>query len=181
MLSESSSPSSDTNPDADRLLHLDLVKVIRCPGEFNSYLVAQKSYRKGEVICSLDGVTKGPKAYSSVQYDVDPDAHIELNSDLLYVNHSCEPNVKFDVSSPDMANWTFAASTDIEEGSTLCFFYPSTEWNMATPFECNCKTQTCLGTIRGAAFLSRDELQKRGFINRHIWELVQQRELTEGH
>jgi len=88
-----------------------------------------------------------------------------------------------------------AAAQDINEGDTLCFFYPSTEWDMKNPFECNCATevskyesknfaslitsQTCLGTIRGAAHLTREQLEQRGFVNRHILELVEQRDSSQ--
>jgi hypothetical protein len=57
------------------------------------------------------------------------------------VNHSCEPNVCFNVSSSDAKDWHMAAVQDINEGDTLCFFYPSTEWDMASPFECNCASK----------------------------------------
>jgi hypothetical protein len=32
--------------------------------------------------------------------------------------------------------------------------------------------QSCLKRIEGAAFLSREELEKRGFINSYIWAMI---------
>lgn len=106
----------------------------------------------------MEGLTAGTKAYSSVQWGPRPTDHIELNSDLLYgtshlsscrcptlpypiVNHSCEPNVAFDVSSPNKADWHLKALRDIPIGDTLAFFYPSTEWHMEQAFACQCKAK----------------------------------------
>jgi hypothetical protein len=81
--------------------HPDLFLVERRPGSFNSSLCAQKvrqqicgndcclsksaqSFTTGEIICKLEGLTKGPKAYSSVQCGTGEEDHFELCSDLLY-------------------------------------------------------------------------------------------------
>lgn len=44
----------------------------------------------------------------------------------------------FNVSSADRSEWRAEALRDIKEGDVLEFFYPSTEWDMAQPFECSC-------------------------------------------
>ena len=44
------------------------------------------------------------------------EAHIELNTDLLYVNHSGDPNVGFEVPPPGKDKWLVRALKDIEEG-----------------------------------------------------------------
>jgi hypothetical protein len=41
--------------------------------------------------------------------------HIELNSDLLYVNHSCNPNVAFEV--PQDGKWCVRALKDLPTGT----------------------------------------------------------------
>jgi len=114
------------------------------------------------------------------------------------VNHSCEPNVAFDLTSTDKEKWHARALRDINPGDTLTFFYPSTEWDMEQNFECQCGApvrqyrlglgkipclqislmssgtiQTCLRYISGARHLSHVELSRRGFINPHIWGLVE--------
>lgn len=43
-------------------------------------------------------------------------AHIELNTDLLYVNHSCDPNVAFEVPPPGTDRWAVRALKDLAEG-----------------------------------------------------------------
>jgi len=140
--------------------------------EFDSCLRAQKSFKAGEIITRLEGLSKGPKAYTSVQCGLGPDDHVELNSDLVFVNHSCEPSVAFDLSSPDSSEWNVRALNDVDAGTTLSFFYPSTEWAMCQPFDCQCGANSCLKRIEGAAYLSREELEKRGFINSYIWAMI---------
>jgi hypothetical protein len=75
-----------------------------------------------------------------------------LYSDLSVttVNHSCSPNVAFDLSHPRSstdieqerypAEWNLRTlSRPVAKGETLTFFYPSTEWDMGAPFTCNCE------------------------------------------
>lgn len=87
--------------------HPELFAVEFKPGEYSSSLVARKAspsapptpfgtistdlpatfaqdFAEGERVARLEGLTKGPKAYSSVQCGPNLDDHIELNSDLLY-------------------------------------------------------------------------------------------------
>ena len=186
---------------------LDLL-LSRCFGCDLPYIHSVKfqPFRPGDVIARLEGLTVGPKAYSSVQCGTGNSDHVELNSDLLYsalcpptthhysplpVNHSCEPNVVVDVSSSDRRKWHVRAVKDIHVGDPVCFFYPSTEWDMEQPFDCICGTrvtpaqslshrlpgtQACLKTIKGARYLSREELGRRNFINQHIWTMAQERD-----
>lgn len=60
---------------------------------------------------------------------------MELNSDMVYINHSCAPNVAMDVD-----RMVVRALEDIAIGEELSFFYPSTEWEMEQPFECWCNS-----------------------------------------
>lgn len=48
--------------------------------------------------------------------------------------------------------------------------YPSTEWNMAQPFDCSCKTPRCLKLINGAAHIAPSTLSTY-FVNAHILRL----------
>lgn len=51
------------------------------------------------------------------------------------------------------------------------FFYPSTEWEMAQPFQCQCNTASCRGTIGGASQLPAAHLEGL-WLNNHIRELL---------
>ena len=59
------------------------------------------------------------------------------------------------------------ATTLIHAGTPVTFFYPSTEWEMAQPFDCFCGSKECLGTISGAKDIPRQILRKY-FLNQHI-------------
>lgn len=68
--------------EAYKPTHPGLFEVVYSEGDYNSKLVACKSYAKGEVITKVEGTTPGPKRYTSVQ--VAKEGHIELNSDRKF-------------------------------------------------------------------------------------------------
>jgi SET domain len=73
--------------------------------------------------------------------------HIELSPAFLrFINHGCDPNVSFDVE-----RWSLVALSPIAPRDELTFFYPSTEWTMASPFDCACQSARCLRKIAGAS------------------------------
>ncbi len=74
---------------------------------------------------------------------------------LQYVNHSCDPNVSF-----DMSLLALVALRDLRAGEELTYFYPSTELTMAQPFDCACGTAACVGRIAGASAMPRDVLAR---------------------
>lgn len=55
------------------------------------------------------------------------------------------------------------------------FFYPSTEWFMAQPFDCLCGQPTCRGRISGARDMTSEQL-KGIWLNAHIRELLEERD-----
>ena len=72
-----------------------------------------------------------PRRYTSVQCSCD--GHMEFNSDLVFMNHSCDPTAIVDVQAMEVR-----AAVDVSAGGELTFFYPSTEWEMEQPFQCWC-------------------------------------------
>lgn len=56
------------------------------------------------------------------------------------------------------------------------FFYPSTEWKMAQPFQCQCNTPSCRGTIGGASQLPAAHLEGL-WLNNHIRELLDEQKI----
>ncbi|KAF2804638.1 uncharacterized protein BDZ99DRAFT_467323 [Mytilinidion resinicola] len=149
-------------PDLAALLHVE-----HRSGDFAACSVSLVSLPAGAIFARITTPTIATKAYTSVQ--AGPDLHIELNSDLVYINHSCEPTLIF-----DMARWEVrvnpALSGGLQPGMELTFFYPSTEWHMAQPFKCLCGTAQCLGTVSGA----RDLGGKLAgyYLNAHIEDLL---------
>ncbi|KAF9526131.1 hypothetical protein CPB83DRAFT_770863 [Crepidotus variabilis] len=145
------------------------------PGEYNSGLCTLKDFKAGEIMALVTGTTKNKKTYTSVQYGSGPEENFEFNSDLSYINHSCEPNVAVDISS-NQPKWHLRALKNINAGEPLSFFYPSTEWDMTQPFGCTCGKPSCLGKIQGALHISKDDLLACQWINPHIMQLVNLRD-----
>ncbi|TIA81526.1 hypothetical protein E3P98_02014 [Wallemia ichthyophaga] len=146
--------------------HPGLIRVVKCPGEYMSYAVADRDIEKNQVLSYLDKATLAKNAYTSVQ--VSPSEHIELNSDLVYINHSCEPNVAFVVGiGGGVHDYYLKSLKNISKGEALEFFYPSTEYSMSQPFKCLCNTKSCLGEIKGAESIDKDTLNQFP-LNDHI-------------
>ncbi|HSW27972.1 MAG TPA: SET domain-containing protein-lysine N-methyltransferase [Longimicrobiales bacterium] len=59
-----------------------------------------------------------------------------------YLNHSCEPNAH-------LRGIELVALVDVPEGDEVTFDYNTTEWDMARPFDCRCRTPSCVGVVRG--------------------------------
>jgi hypothetical protein len=118
-------------------------------------LHAAVSFSPGDVICNFGaGITQSYATYLTVQTAAD--SHITLMPEFLqYINHSCAPNVFFNTSSMELV-----CLQPLQPGDEFTFFYPSTEWEMAQPFVCNCGNAACLQLINGASHLSVETLSK---------------------
>ena len=113
------------------------------------------SFNPGDVIAPFKaGLVSTEATYLTVQ--VDDDKHITLKPDCLaMINHSCSPNCFFDTDAMQLV-----CLQPIQPGDEFAFFYPSTEWKMAQPFNCFCGSPECLHYISGAADLPTDVLGK---------------------
>jgi len=165
-------PTSSTPPQLSHRL-----KVERSPKAFGSRAVSLVDLPAGSVFARITNYTPNTtKAYSSVQ--VGPNQHIELNSELLYCNHSCEPTLVFDMSRFEVR---VVDHRPLKVGEPLTFFYPSTEWEMAQPFDCTCGAGTgiCKGKIMGAMAMKEEDLEGY-WLNPHIVKLLRSREARKG-
>ncbi|GMK55415.1 hypothetical protein CspeluHIS016_0204710 [Cutaneotrichosporon spelunceum] len=137
---------------------------------YSSKLVADRAFAPGERLALLDNKSAAPvKAYSSVQYGNGPSDHLELNSDLLFMNHSCDPSAEMYLYAGSPDRWEVVAGPrGLKDGQDITFFYPSTEWDMAQGFDCGCGAKNCLGRVYGAAYHTLEELEARGLVNDHI-------------
>ena len=133
-------------------------------------LFASTQFQPGDVICPFSaGKTLRNPTYLTVQVGIKK--HITLVPEFLqYINHSCDPTAFFDTTRMELI-----CLVALQPGDEITFFYPSTEWEMAQPFSCNCGSSQCLGEIKGASQLSSDILKKykvtdfiRKEINRQI-------------
>lgn len=104
-------------------------------------------------------------------------SHIELGPHCIeLINHSCDPNVFFDV-----VRFEVVALRAIAPGDELTFFYPSTEWHMESPFHCECGSPRCLGRvdpIAGAGRMGRERLAGHR-LSPHIHALLEAKELEQ--
>lgn len=125
------------------------------PHEVGQGLIALRDFRAGEVISPLylDQRKSSPSRWTVQCGD---EEHAEpMPFDLRFINHSCQPNVIFDVDGEIVR-----ALCDIKSGEEFRFFYPATEWEMDEPFDCSCGASNCLGSITGAANLPSEVLAR---------------------
>lgn len=126
--------------------------------------IAVRKIQKGEIISDiLPYSSKAEPDFLSVQIGVKE--HI-LDSLLEAMNHSCSPTTYVDIEKMQVI-----ALKDILPGEELTFFYPSTEWQMDRPFQCNCKSPQCIGLVGGARNLSISQIVQFQ-LNNHIKNLI---------
>lgn len=89
-------------------------------------------------------------------------AHLTFPGNLAMTNHSCQPNGKLLFVGSFMGKtkrWqlsgiNFTALRFIPRGEPIAFDYNTTEWELSSPFPCDCNQSNCLGSIRGFKHLS---------------------------
>lgn len=122
---------------------------------FGLGLVARRAWRAGDAVSPLSW-TKHSSTPNKWTVQCGPDEHAEPQPfELRYVNHSCKPNVSFEVDAG-----VLRALRDIEPGDELRFFYPATEWSMADVFHCQCGEVGCLGDVSGASTMPEEILSQ---------------------
>lgn len=150
-----------------------LLQVNRSSLHFGSSATSKISLPAGALFARITTATHAPRqTYSSVQ--VGRDAHVELNSDIVFFNHSCAPSLEFDMVEFEMR---VVKERVLPEGDELSFFYPSTDWRMAQPFDCWCGAPNgmYLGRIERAERLDKAVLS-RYWLNEHVEEMLTARE-----
>jgi hypothetical protein len=142
----------------------DLLRVER-GGAYGARIAVRRAVEVGTLLARFAGFRRvaQPTTYS---IQVAPDEHIDGLGRLRNLNHSCAPSAIVNTDA-----LTLTAARDLAPGDEVTFFYPSTEWEMRTPFTCLCGRDACLGTISGARDLPADVLA-RYWLNRHIRELL---------
>ncbi len=137
--------------------------VIRTQDKYKS-LTTKRTYKKGEIICPIptESLYNKPNRFT---VQVGRERHVEVK-ELSSMNHSCNPNTFLDTT-----RMLVFAARDVAAGEELTFFYPSTEWEMSSPFICLCGATNCIHVVAGARFLPLSTLENH-FLNRHIRELM---------
>ena len=137
--------------------------VIRTQDKYKS-LTTKRADKKGEIICPIptESLYNKPNRFT---VQIGRDRHVEVK-ELSSMNHSCNPNTYLDTT-----RMLVFAARDVVAGEELTFFYPSTEWEMSSPFICLCGAVNCIHVVAGARFLPLSTLENH-FLNRHIRELM---------
>jgi hypothetical protein len=141
----------------------DTPLAIRTHNKYRS-LTTKRAFRRGEIICPIptESLYSKPNQYT-VQIGVDQ--HVEVRH-LASMNHSCEPSTILDTT-----RMLVFAARDLAADDELTFFYPSTEWEMSSPFICMCGSPSCIHVVAGARFLPLSTLENH-FLNYHIRQLM---------
>ncbi|MCP6719677.1 MAG: SET domain-containing protein-lysine N-methyltransferase [Patescibacteria group bacterium] len=113
-------------------------------------LFAKKEINKGETILEfeknfLKSPTKTSMQIGKRLHQESPD-HKSVEN---FINHSCESNcyINFD-------GLVLKTSRKILRGEELTFNYNTTEFELKSPFKCECGSKKCANKIRGFNFLN---------------------------
>jgi hypothetical protein len=126
-------------------------------------LYARKDIIAGSVIFVLKGRISGRGNKYSVElsrgkhldFPLTRKPNDHLDYAWQYVNHSCEPN-----GYVNAAELSFCALRDIGEGEEITFNYLTTEYELASPFLCECPSPKCFGLIRGYKFMTAEQIRE---------------------
>ena len=150
--------NSTGKPEWRPVSHHEIAEVRQQIVNEQNALFTLRDWQAGDVIADFSaGTISAEPTYLTVQ--VEEGKHITLTPEFLqYINHSCDPNVFFDTTLMQLV-----ALKDIHSGAELCFFYPSSEWEMTQSFRCYCGSPACLGEIKGAAYLTSGQVSQYRF------------------
>jgi len=135
----------------------------------NSGLYAKQEIKIDEVIYYLIGETSDSPTKYTVQIYKDKHVNPTEAADepaylWKYINHSCQPAMYVDFN-----NFSFRAVRDISHGEEITFNYNTTEYEIASPFNCNCRSQKCYGLVQGYKYLTEKEKKE---INKYTAEYL---------
>ena len=162
------SPSSNpipawAGPDLTRLLEVQ-------HGEnYTTRAISKVTLPPHALFARITSATPAPSAaYTTVQSG--PSSHIELNSDLVYINHSCAPNAGLRFTADGVF---LTALQPIPAGEEIAWDYSTTlaepDWSM----QCGCGSPQCRGVVRAFALLpaeTQDRYRALGIVAPYLDE-----------
>lgn len=126
LLTTTPDTNSKAAPHWKQPSHPSLIAVETGERSFSDHGVSLVDLPAGAVFAPMSAATMAHRrTYATVQAGVDRD--IELNSDLVFCNHSCDPSLVFDMGKMEVR----VGDRALKKGDDLTFFYPSTEFDMA--------------------------------------------------
>ncbi|MCJ1463013.1 hypothetical protein MMC07_001617 [Pseudocyphellaria aurata] len=155
--------------------HPGLIEVVGSDQPFGSYAISLVSLPAGAHFTHITDYTLvDERSYATVQASATQS--VLVHSDLLYLNHSCDPTLELDMSRFEVR---VSRSKALRKGDRLTFFYPSTEFQMAQPFDCRCDAAQCKGRIAGANLMASDDLRQY-WLNDHVELQLREKESAGG-
>ena len=127
-------------------------------------LTTKRAYKAGDIICPIPTAQLYDKP-NQYTVQIGTNQHVEVR-ELSALNHACDPSVILDTT-----RLLVFAARDLQADDELTFFYPSTEWEMSSPFICLCGAANCIHVVAGARFLPLSTLEGH-FLNYHIRQLM---------
>lgn len=114
-------------------------------------LLANRIIHEGELVLIFEGEEQSEPSMYTLQ--IDEKRHLLSTGGPQYLCHSCSPNLYIDWkhSSP-----YFKAYRTISKNEELTFHYCTTEWEMNSPFKCDCKSEHCLKEIKGYKYCTEE-------------------------
>lgn len=130
-------------------------------------VVAQKSYKKGELLFIVNGPIKSKR--SKYSFAIDLNRHIEPRKEKgvynlgHYVNHSCNPTAVIRIIEKD-SNIPYIeviARRNIKIGEEITFDYATLEYELTLINSiCKCDALICRGTVQGFKDLPNNIIKK---------------------
>lgn len=129
-------------------------------------LFAVKPIKKGEIVAVKGGYIYGWEERDLIEDEygpvdgqiaenlfIGPSKKSEVEGNMLYLNHSCNPNAGVG------GNYMFVAMRDIKKGEEITFDYAMTD-DENYKMKCNCGSKNCRKIITGKDW-KRKDLQKK--------------------
>jgi len=124
-------------------------KVKRIVGPFGASIVCVAEIHADERIFLLSGQAVAQRSKYTIQQS--GRQHLSPCGALwAWVNHACIPNCTIDYET-----WELVSRSPIRVGEEISFNYNSTEWEISSPFHCDCGSPRCGQSIRGFRYLDR--------------------------
>ncbi|MBM3974251.1 MAG: SET domain-containing protein [Planctomycetes bacterium] len=141
-------------------------------------VVARRNIVPGTIVMRLDGPLADMASRYTVQVGVDQHVDAEVHPAhgdryplWRYLNHSCAPTAR-------VIGRTLRAITALKKGDEVTFDYDATEYDLASPFACQCGKPTCRGMIRGYRHLKSATRATMTWAAPHVLETGAPRRLS---
>jgi SET domain-containing protein len=139
-------------------------------------LFARDAIAAGEIVAVKGGSVMDRTAFAVVRAEISPAeiqiednlyiaprTAVEVAASMLYLNHSCDPNVGV------RGQITFVAMREVSPGSELTIDYAMIDGDPSERMECSCGTRDCRKVITGNDW-RLPELRRKyvGYFSRYI-------------